>query len=278
MEYIFKIEKENKKKDNEEEIIKEENKEEKKEEKEIEITNNVQTSQEIQNNNYEILNDSEIIKDSNFIDIYKINEKIKEYDKLYPRRTKKKEKMEELLDLINSPLNFKNNKKKSHHFNFRSFSNKKSLHPNLNKSNEKYDEILDEIKIIGYDNEKRRENIENYKCYKPIKTNNQINNFYKGFHSKELSDFNQKDFTNLFRSLQLKTNNYSTSDWMKRNKKLNKNEFFYDKQNQIENLINITKNKKIMDFSKLKQKNNNLNLKNFYKNEIDKFSHKLKIK
>ena len=45
--------------------------------------------------------------------------------------------MEELLDLINSPLNFKNNKKKSHHFNFRSFSNKKSLHPNLNKSNEK---------------------------------------------------------------------------------------------------------------------------------------------
>ena len=33
-----------------------------------------------------------------------------------------------------------------------------------------------------------------------------------------------------------------------------------------------------MDFSKLKQKNNNLNLKNFYKNEIDKFSHKLKIK
>ena len=50
MEYIFKIEKENKIKDNEEEIIKEENKEEKKEEKEIEITNNVQTSQEIQNN------------------------------------------------------------------------------------------------------------------------------------------------------------------------------------------------------------------------------------
>ena len=91
MEYIFKIEKENKIKDNEEEIIKEENKEEKKEEKEIEITNNVQTSQEIQNNNYEILNDSEIIKDSNFIDIYKINEKIKEYDKLYPRRTKNKE-------------------------------------------------------------------------------------------------------------------------------------------------------------------------------------------
>ena len=52
---------------------------------------------------------------------------------------------------------------------------------------------------------------------------------------------------------------------MKKNKKPNKNEFFYDKQNQIENLINITKNNKIMDFSKLKQKNNNLNSKNLQK-------------